>query len=578
MWNSAVLTAKAFRLIARSVADTFQVPANQITRIFFHGAILSSIIAGFWLLDSLKDPILSNTVGIEYQPMAKLLSVITTLFIVCIYDFLTSLVSKPTLFHIVSSFFGMCMMTISALLNDPAVGLTTSDKGPHRILGWVAYFVIETYGSLMVALFWSFTNSIMDLEQAKGAYGLIIATAQIGAIIGSTLATNAPTFGIPQLVLVSALQMFSISLLVKIYHLVFRDHVTQSVQTRVRSMSEASDQSHNNMLLSTVQAHLEEDIQSLNIEEAEVLIQSSKSIVKEKTPSLTQSLYKVFGGFFDGIILISKYPYTLKILGVSCLYEIVVTVLDFQFKLMGVHSVENHYIDSSKSMNKEESDQFANLLGHFGQFTNFLSFLVSFFGFSYLVHHIGVRSSLMIFPTLLLIAVLLNNFLPKLYILFVVVSILKALIFSLHDPVKELLYMPTSEAIKFKAKAWIDVFGSRFAKAAGALISASAHGDAERLRMVSEVPCILLTIMVVLITFSCGTEFRKLVESNTIVGDELQTATYTVDFNGPLTRKGLKPGDVGYDGYDLHLFDGVFEEDLGIENDPRSDSENVDQR
>jgi len=27
---------------------------------------------------------------------------------------------------------------------------------------------IEAYGSLMVALFWSFTNSIMDLEQAKG--------------------------------------------------------------------------------------------------------------------------------------------------------------------------------------------------------------------------------------------------------------------------------------------------------------------------------------------------------------------------------------------------------------------------
>jgi hypothetical protein len=25
-------------------------------------------------------------------------------------------------------------------------------------------------------------------------------------------------------------------------------------------------------------------------------------------------------------------------------------------------------------------------------------------------------------------------------------------------------------------------------------------------------------------------------------------------------RNGLKPGDVGYDGYDLHLFDGVFED------------------
>ena len=40
--------------------------------------------------------------------------------------------------------------------------------GPSRYIGWVCYFSVEAYGSLMVAIFWSFTNSIMDLEQAKG--------------------------------------------------------------------------------------------------------------------------------------------------------------------------------------------------------------------------------------------------------------------------------------------------------------------------------------------------------------------------------------------------------------------------
>lgn len=43
---------------------------------------------------------------------------------------------------------------------------------------------IESYGSLAVALFWAFTNATVDLEGAKASYGLIIAGAQIGAIIG----------------------------------------------------------------------------------------------------------------------------------------------------------------------------------------------------------------------------------------------------------------------------------------------------------------------------------------------------------------------------------------------------------
>lgn len=172
-----------------TVSDSFLVPYKDIFRVLFHGFILSNIIAGFWLLDSLKDPILSTIVGIEYQPIAKFFSVLTTLFVVCIYDFLTSIVSKPTLFHIVSFFYGSLTFIITGLLSHPEIGLSNvSEKGSHRWLGWLSYFTIESYGSLMVALFWSFTNSIMDLEQAKGSniymliYIYVCAYVQIGIV------------------------------------------------------------------------------------------------------------------------------------------------------------------------------------------------------------------------------------------------------------------------------------------------------------------------------------------------------------------------------------------------------------
>ena len=71
------ILAKTFQTVKDSVSDSFRVPSDQIPRVFFHGFILAWIIAAFWLLDSLKDPILVDTVGIEYQPYAKFLSVIT---------------------------------------------------------------------------------------------------------------------------------------------------------------------------------------------------------------------------------------------------------------------------------------------------------------------------------------------------------------------------------------------------------------------------------------------------------------------------------------------------------------------
>lgn len=599
-------SARTMKMIRTSMAQSFQVPYKQLPRVLFHGLLLSSIIAGFWLLDSLKDPIVANTIGIEYQPIAKLISVVTTLIVVCAYDFLTSIVSKPTLFHIVSGFFGIIVMIIAALLTDPVHGLGNTVKGPHRIIGWVAFCTIEAYGSLMVALFWSFTNSIMDLEQAKGAYGLIIATAQLGAIVGSTLATNAGSIGISQLFVISSVMIFSVSLLIKCYHLTFRDYATESMKSRVRSVSENATV---DPLLSSVAHSLQNTHHSAaGFEDSDDEVTEITQFNPIARPTMWQSFKSVFGGFGEGLMLLFRYPYMIKLLGVSCLYEVVMTILDYQFKVLGSHSkIANMH-------NVEAGDGFAQLLGHFGQFTNILSFLLSFFGFSYLVHSLGVRNSLLIFPTVLFLGVVVTHLIPSMWVLFVLVSILKAMIFSLQDPVHELLYIPTSEAIKFKVKAWIDVFGSRLAKALGSTMCTLAGGNINTVRSTTEIPCLIVAATILVITYFIGVEFESLIASKTFIGADIepprsnpavhlravneqyfhygekidaadgayhseddvemvQKLGYETDRartrttraqhipNADAVRNGLRPGDVGYDGYDLHLFEGVFPEE-----------------
>lgn len=56
--------------------------------------------------------------------------------------------------------------------------------------GWVSYCAIESFGSICVSLFWAFVNSSMNVEGAKSAYGLIIAGANLGSIMGPTIATT----------------------------------------------------------------------------------------------------------------------------------------------------------------------------------------------------------------------------------------------------------------------------------------------------------------------------------------------------------------------------------------------------
>ena len=49
---------------------------------------------------------------------------------------------------------------------------------------------------------------------------------------------------------------------------------------------------------------------------------------------------------------------------------------------------------------------------------------------------------------------------------------LKGFSYALNKPCVEIMYIPTSNDIKFKAKGWIDVFGGRSAKSFGAAINA----------------------------------------------------------------------------------------------------------
>jgi len=186
-----------------------KLPPSEMLRTLCLAMTLFFMIGGYWLLRSLKDSVLMSLCGYQAIPKAKMLSVFVVLGVVSVYNhLLDSDIPKHQLFYIFGSFYFILFTVIALMLMNPKIGLANKYQDEGRVLGWVSYCAIESYGSVMVSLFWSFANSNITLETAKSSYGVMVAFAQLGSILGPAIVTSyAEEWGIAQCYMLGALIM-----------------------------------------------------------------------------------------------------------------------------------------------------------------------------------------------------------------------------------------------------------------------------------------------------------------------------------------------------------------------------------
>ena len=129
--------------------------------------------------------------------------------------------------------------------------------------------------------------------------------------------------------------------------------------------------------------------------------------------------------------------------------------------------------DTNKAagISTDAAESFTSFMGLFGQATNTLSFILSFFGTSAIIRYLGLRTTLLLFPSICLLVIVTVRLYPTLNVVFAAMMILKANSYALNNPTKEMLYQPTSTSVKYKAKSWIDIFGMRGSKALGSVVT-----------------------------------------------------------------------------------------------------------
>ena len=146
--------------------------------------------------------------------------------------------------------------------------------------------------------------------------------------------------------------------------------------------------------------------------------------------------------------------------------------------------------------------------------------------------------------------------------------LLKGFSYALNNPTKEILYQPTSAAVRYKAKSWIDIFGARGSKALGSLVTnAFSHSSAALVANGSLVGMAVASFLIWNARFM-GKKFEEYTESGYIVGDESNPESQNIEMavgqnEGEETSCAIAEDDEDDDPDDEELADSKRDDESG---------------
>lgn len=420
------------------------------------------LIGSYWPLKTLKDSIFASIVGPTHLPTAKIFSLALFFPLVLAYSKLVDHFSKEKMVYMLISSYGALGFVFVYFFYHPTIGLANPQMGSNRLLGWLFFLYVESFISLMISLYWSFVNDITTPESAKKGYGLIIFGTQLGGflltLLGNILSKDTDQFATraPIIALISICMFFAVAFITYLLqHVVTKDHLEGYVQKEKISTEEDS----------------------------------------LKKPAKKESI-----GFLDGLKVIVTHPYVAGIFGTIFFHELISTVMSYQMILLA----KSTYVTAGL-VNKFLFDYALCVQG--------IACLFGLFGTSFFQRRFGIKFCIVAYPLLLgtfILSYLLN---PTLNNIFYVMLIAKAINYAFNQPAKEVLYIPTSRSIKYKSKAWVDMFGMRFSKASGSLIN-KAFGS-----MIGITGSVVLCFIVLwaFLSSHVGNVFRKAIKNNELI-------------------------------------------------------------
>lgn len=387
---------------------------NELKKFLMLATGFFFLIGPYWLLKTLKDSVFVNTVGPEHHPTVKLLSLLISLPLVMGYSKLLDILSKENMVYFLVAVYGILGMIFVFFFYHPTIGLANTTTSSSRLIGWLFFLYVESYISLMISLYWAFINDVTTPESAKKGYGLIIFGSQLGGVVfmvlGNLLSADTTQYA-TRGPLISLIAVSCLLVMAPLTYMLYRFVGKDSLKSYEDSTQPSSHASKNDSI-----------------------------------------------GFLDGLKVIVTHPYVAGIFSLIFFHEVISTIMNYQMLWLAKTTYANAGL-----VNK--------FLFDYALAVQVIACIFAFIGTSFFQRRFGITFCIVAYPILLGASIVTYFIFPSLQTIFYVMLIAKAINFAFNQPAKEVLYIPTSKNIKFKSKAWVDMFGMRFAKGAGSTIN-----------------------------------------------------------------------------------------------------------
>jgi AAA family ATP:ADP antiporter len=455
----------------------FEIEPQERMKLFFLSLLYFLVVGAYTITRDLKSSIFLGTVGKEYIPWVKVISMLMLVPAIFFYSRLVDRVRRYQLLIIYSVIFGIANLIFAYYIGHPQIGILNTDAHPSRLFGWFFYFFVEGYSPFVVGVFWALANSVNSPGEAKRNYGYMVAGSKFGGMVAAALA------------------WYIFNLSSQLAHPYLTHVIAHQVILVVSTLFLALVPIVAVLFIKTVPGHL------MHGYEAAYQQEKNKQQVAQPKPSM-----------FAGLEMFVKYPYVLGIFGMVFFYETVSTVLGY-LRLGAAETGAESISDVSK------------VLFEIAFKAQFVGFIISHVGTQALLTRLGTRVCLMLVPLsmgAILFYLIFETSPQGLRNAFVIFT---ALNYAFLAPVRESLYLPTIKEIKFKSKSWIDAFGSKFAKTAGSMFNvfASKMGASLMLPVYSfffaGIVCMWFGV-----AFLLGRRFEKAVVNNEVIGAEEESA------------------------------------------------------
>ena len=444
----------------------FAIRRDELPTALLMASYFFLVITSFWILKPIKKTLFLSyyhpeaqgsfdllgwqLAGPQAEGLAKILNMVVVAVAVVVFTWLARRFVRQQLTTIFSIFFGACYLVFIPLFpKDLSVA-------GQDIVVWSFYLFGDLFSTVMVVTFFAFLNDSVNADGAKRLYGVV----GFGGVVGGAFA--------------SAVRLAAGSNVTVTGWLLILAGVTGAIVVLSQLAGRRVDRAR-----------------------------SEAEPEPEATPA-SETATPAGNPVTEGARLVFSSRYLLAIVGIVAMYEIVSTIMDFQFSQTVVH-----YSADPAALGRHFDIVFA--------FTNNFAMVVQLFLTSFVMQRFNVGGALLVLPVAALAASLGFLALPILWIGSALNPADNAFSYSINQSAREALYVPTSRDEKYKAKAFIDMLVQRLAKAVAVFIAigvTSVFTDFTGVRWLSLITAVILVGWVATVRYA-GRRFEELTRDET---------------------------------------------------------------